>query len=63
MVLKCFFKRHKFKRVYDVLVGGIAGRKVRCDFCDLEFWIYQAIEKKHRIGKARRIKCGYDWYA
>lgn len=55
--MKCFFKKHQFKRFYDQIVGGIIGRHVICENCCLEYALWWHLEKPHKPkGKTIRIR-------
>lgn len=55
--MKCWFKKHKFKYAYDVIMGGILGRHIICKNCNLEYSLWWHIEKPRKPNyKTIRIK-------
>lgn len=55
--MRCWLFRHKFKPFYDVIVGGVLGRHVKCDRCKTEYSILWHVDKPHRPkGGSLRIK-------
>jgi hypothetical protein len=55
--MRCLFKPHKFKRTFDVILGGLIARHVTCENCNLEYALMWHLEKPHKpSGKTVRFK-------
>lgn len=55
--MKCLFKKHKFIKIFDLIVGGIIGRHVACKNCGLQYALLWHLEKPHKPHhKTIRIK-------
>ena len=55
--MKCFFKRHKFKHLYDSILGGIIARHLYCKKCSVKYTLLWHVDKPHKpLYKTIRVK-------
>lgn len=57
----CIFKKHKFKRQYDLrITESLYGRHVECEKCKIRYVILW-VKKEFRVHKSIRFKENNCW--